>query len=89
MASAKRPFIPQDKPKSWVVFVLAGLSGLGVGLVGFALMWAGFTALAYVAMVLFVGCWLVGAFFIVIFAACTFSGAYKDLSPKPWSEQKW
>lgn len=34
--SEPKPFIPRDKPKSWVVGILAGLVGLAVGLVGFA-----------------------------------------------------
>jgi hypothetical protein len=89
MAGAKRPFIPEDKPKSWVIFVLSGLIGLGSGLLGFALMWAGAATLAYIAMALFVGCWLVMAFFGLLFGVGMLSGAYKDLASKPWREQKW
>jgi len=89
MASDKRAFIPKDKPKSWVIFVLATLIGLGVGLIGALLMWGGFPTLAYAAMALFVACWLVAASAWVVFAVGSVSGAYKNLSPKPWSEQKW
>jgi hypothetical protein len=89
MTSANRPFIPQDKPKSWVIFVLAGLGGLGVGLIGFGLRWLGFTTSANAAMVLFIGCWLVMAFAGLILAVRMLSGSYKDLQSKPWREQKW
>jgi hypothetical protein len=85
----KRPFIPRDKPKSFVVFTLAGFTGLAAGLLAFALGWAGFDIAFAIARALFVVCWFVGALFLLVFFVQTILGVYKDLEPKPWREQKW
>jgi hypothetical protein len=88
-SAAKRPFIPQDKPKSFVIFTLAGLVGLGVGLLAFAFGTLGFNVGYLVAIALFVVCWVVGALFLLLFTVRTMAKEYEDLQPKPWREQKW
>jgi hypothetical protein len=88
-ATAKQPFIPRDKPKSFVIFTVAALAGLGVGLLAFAFAWFGFNAAYVFATALFVVCWVVGALFLLLFAVQSVAGEYKDLQPKPWREQKW
>ena len=88
-STAKRPFIPRDKPKSFVIFTLAGLAGLGVGLLAFAFAWFGFQPGYLAATGLFVVCWVVGALFLLLFAIQSIAGGYKDIQPKSWREQKW
>ena len=87
--SEKRPFIPNDKPRFWVLFVLAGLSGMAVGLVGFGAAWFELRWLALPMMFLFVCCWLVAAisWFGYVFGFLT--GRYRNLSSRPWAEQVW
>ena len=52
--SEVRPFIPQDKPKFFVVGVLAGLIGLASGLVAFASASFGFSLLKTLSVVVFI-----------------------------------
>ncbi len=87
--SEPKPFIPKNKPKSWVVGILAGLIGLAVGLVGFAAAWAGINWLKWVAIFIFVQCWLVFAatWFVFVFGLLT--GRYKNIQCREWSEQLW
>lgn len=87
--SKPEPFIPKDKPKSWVVGLLAGLVGLAVGLVAFAAAWAGISWLKSIAMFLFVLCWLAFAasWFVFIFGLLT--GRYRNMQLKEWREQLW
>jgi hypothetical protein len=87
--SEPKPFIPRDKPKSWVVGILAGLVGLSVGLVGFVAAWVGINWLKLLAIFFFAVCWLVFAatWFVFVFGLLT--GRYKNIQPKVWSEQLW
>jgi hypothetical protein len=87
--SEARPFIPRDKPRFWVLFVLACLSGIGVGLIAFAAAWFDFRWLALPMIFVFFVCWLVAAisFFGVLFGAI--SGRYRNLTSRPWAEQVW
>ena len=84
-----RPFIPRDKPKSFVIFSLAGLVGLGAGLVGYGLGSLGFEGGQWVAIAIFTVCWAVGAGALLLYTVQYLSGAYEKLEPRPWSEQKW
>ncbi len=85
----KRPFIPRDKPRFWVLFVLAGLSGMGVGLIGFGAAWFEQRWLASPMMLLFACCWLVAAVSWLGFIFGLLTGRYRNLSPRPWAEQIW
>ena len=87
--SESAPFIPKDKPKSWVVGILAGLVGLAVGFVAFTAAWTGISWLKSIAVFLFALCWLVAAtsWFVFIFGLLT--GRYRNMQPREWSEQLW
>ncbi len=87
--SEPKPFIPKDKPKSWVIFILAGLIGLAVGLVGFAAAWAGISWLKGAAIFIFVLCWLVSAATWLVFIFGLLTGRYKNIQPREWGEQLW
>lgn len=87
--SEPKPFIPRDKPKSWVVGILAGLVGLAVGLCGLIAAWAGINWLESLAIFSFTVCWLVFAAMWFVFAFGQITGRYKNIQPKEWSEQLW
>ncbi len=84
-----RTFIPNDKPKFWVIGILAGLIGFGAGLVAFAATVAGINIIKQVFIAIFMVCWLT---FAVSWFGCLIgflSGRYRHLQSKPWSEQVW
>lgn len=88
MPSAE-PFIPNDKPRSWVITVCAGLMGLAVGFVAFLAAWLGLSALKAVAVTAFVLCWVVLAAFGLVFLAGLLTGRYSKVESRPWKEQVW
>jgi len=86
---AKQPFLPRDKPRSWVVGVCAGLIGMAVGLVGFFFAWLGIKPVQAVAVFLFAICWLTFAASWLFFVLRLISGRYRNLQPKEWQQQIW
>ncbi len=87
--SSNRSFIPTDKPRFWVVGVLAGLVGLAAGLLAFAAAWSDLQALSAIFKVVFVACWAVGVFSWVGFMAGMLTGKYSGIADRPWKEQVW
>ena len=84
-----RSFIPKDKPKSWVIFVLAALAGLGFGLCAFAAASQGWLTAKAIFIAGFAICWATGA---VAGATCgigMLTGRYSDMQEKPWRDQVW
>jgi hypothetical protein len=84
-----RYFIPRDKPKLWVIGILAGLCGFGSGLLAFGATWFGlplakvlFTAMFFVCWATFVVSWIGFVFGLVC-------GRYRRLTERPWPEQVW
>ncbi|MFQ6756997.1 MAG: hypothetical protein D9V46_02180 [Deltaproteobacteria bacterium] len=87
--SQGRPFIPRDKPKFWVIAIIAGLSGLGFGL-----LMIGAVLLALPLLKgFFIGCFLasLATFFVSSFGLVfgMLAGRYRGLTEKPWREQVW
>ena len=87
--SEEKPFLPLDKPRSWVIGLCAGLVGMAVGLVGFVFAWLGIKVIQAIAIGLFIICWVTFAVSWLVFVARLISGRYSNLQPKPWSEQVW
>jgi len=85
----KRPFIPQDKPKFWVIGVLLGLFGLAFGLVGLVGAWFGISILRWLGVFVMASC--VAVFFVCWVGAFVGSvgGKHRNIQAKPWSEQVW
>ena len=85
-----RPFIPRDKPKSWVIFicgVLIALLGFGpVAMFGGALE---IGPLYYLGVAGFVACWVAATVAWLVFIVGLIAGKYRKLPPRPWSEQVW
>lgn len=55
------PFIPTDKPRFWLLFFLASISGMGFGIIGFGAAWFELRWLELPMMFLFICCWMVAA----------------------------
>ena len=89
MTSSKR-FIPKNKPKSWVVFIISILVAL---LVAVPIVFAGAyfhiesfehigNTLLILCILLFIPSWLV-------FPAGALKGKYRNLVARDWGEQLW
>ena len=84
------PFIPRDKPKSWVIFICAGLIGLlGFGPLMFIGAWLHIRLIEWLGNTGFVLSWATMAAMSPILIANTFTGKYRNLKPRPWKEQVW
>ena len=83
------PFFPDDKPRSWVIAICAGLLGLLLGAVAFAAAWLEIPIVKNLATALFVGCWVIFAVCWLVFIVGQISGRYKGLRSRPWREQVW
>lgn len=85
-----RPFIPRDKPKSFVVFICAGLLGLLIfGPIAFLGGLREISAIYYLGAGGFVVCWTVMAINMLVFFVGLIGGKYRDLQPRAWKEQVW
>jgi len=86
----KKTFIPRNKPKSWIIGILAGLFGLLVAgpslFVGYFFRWQ---LLQYLGKALFVGCWVTFALMWLLFMTRSLRGKYKKMSEKEWQNQVW
>ena len=84
-----QPFFPDDKPRSWVVAISAGLLGLLFGLIAFGAAWADMPAIKTLFFFAFAACWAIFAMCWVIFIVGHLSGRYRSIQPRPWREQVW
>ena len=88
--NTKRPFIPRDKPRSWVIGVLSGLIGL---LVAGPIMANGayfeFSFVKDTGITVFIICWLGFAISWLIFAFGMVTGKYRDIHAQDWNKQLW
>ena len=88
-SSKSIPFFPRDKPRTWIIGVCAGLSGMTIGLVGLAFGLLGIRSIQLAALPLFGMCWTVFALSWIVFAFRLMTGNYKNLEAKDWNEQVW
>ena len=84
-----KPFIPRDKPKSWVVFVLSALLGLAFGLCAFAAASYGWPTAKAICIAGFAACWAAGALAGITCGIGMATGRYGNLQEKPWRDQVW
>ena len=84
-----KPFIPRNKPRSFVVFVLAVLFGLGFGLVAFVSASQGWAGLKAFCVGGFALCWVVAAAAGITCGIGMLTGKYEHLSERPWRDQVW
>jgi hypothetical protein len=86
----KRPFIPRDRPKSFIIGIIAGLTALLIGgplLVGGKLLEVG--VLLYLGYIIFIACWAVAAIMWVVFGSGLITGRYKNIKAGDWKDQVW
>ena len=84
------PFIPRDKPKSWVIGVCAGLCALLIfgPILGLAIFYES-VWLRYVGMFGFFSCWCAFAASAIISISQLSSGRYENLVARDWKDQIW
>jgi membrane protein implicated in regulation of membrane protease activity len=87
--SESNPFIPLNKPRSWVIFICACLLGIALGLLGFIFTWLGFKVAAVFLIALFVLSWVISFISWLVFISGLISGRYINIQHKQWSEQVW
>ena len=86
---SKHTFIPSNYPKSLIILVIAGLSGLASGGVAFVGVWLRIPHLEVIGRFGFFACWIVMAIMFVVFLPKAWGGEYRGLAPRPWKEQVW
>ena len=88
--SKKKSFIPKDKPKSWIIFIISVLSGL---LIASPIMILGYfldlSFLRTFGTTLSFLCVAVGIFFWFVMVINSMKGKHNDISEKKWNEQVW
>jgi hypothetical protein len=84
----KKPFIPRDKPRSWVVFMLSALLGLAFGLCAFAAASCGWPIAKAIFIAGFAVCWAVAALAGVTCGIGMATGRYGNLREEPWRERQ-
>jgi len=87
--SESKPFIPLNKPRSWVIYICACLLGIALGLLGFIFTWLGFKVAAIFLIALFVLSWVISFISWLVFISGLISGRYINIQHKQWSEQVW
>lgn len=82
--------VRRNMPKSWGVFVVAGLVAqviiLPIGLLSFNLGWRWLFVLSLWAFAI---CWLVAAAFGIFSLVRLLSGAYHQIEERSWGDQVW
>ena len=86
----KRPFLPRDKPKSWVIFIICCLTGLLVaGPIAVSGIAFQVEALTSVGTAIFWGCWIVGIAMWIVYISRSIAGHYKSIEDRDWDDQVW
>ena len=86
----KEPFIPRDKPKSWVLGVFSGLFGLLVaGPILFIGAYFEYSFIKGFGITIFIICWFTFAVSWAYFVVGMLSGKYRNLQEQEWSKQLW
>ena len=88
--TSKNPFLPRDKPKSWILFVISALAGLLIaGPLFFSGIMLEMEALQFLGGLLFWCFWIAGALMWFVFISRSIAGHYKGIGDRDWSEQIW
>lgn len=86
---ATRPFIPRDKPRPWIVFVLAVIVELGFGLVSIVGAWLKIEPLYRLGYASLISAWAVGVVAFITLCIGAASGRYRNLAERDWKDQVW
>jgi hypothetical protein len=86
----EKPFIPRDKPKSFVIGAIAGLIGfLVIGPLIFLGAWLELNLLKDVGVFLFWVFWAILMLSMLIFGSGMLGGKYKNIKESNWGDQVW
>jgi len=89
-ANDKEPFIPLNKPKSWVIFVLSCLAGLLIaGPIIFLGAYLEIGLIKGIGITMFVACWASSAVTAIYLAIGMFKGKYRNMKDREWRKQLW
>lgn len=90
IVSKTKPFIPRDKPKTWVISIVSSMIGLLVGgplaILGRKL---GIDVVFYFGATIFILSWFISFVSMATFVVGSSSGKYKKIKEVKWSEQIW
>ncbi|MDA8383502.1 MAG: hypothetical protein M0037_10655 [Betaproteobacteria bacterium] len=89
VARTKKPFFPDDKPRSWVIAVSAGLLAMPLGGLAFLGAYMDSPLLLEIGRVCFAGCGLVVFPMMLVFMVKSFSGQYRDFKASSWRDRPW
>jgi hypothetical protein len=89
MEMTTRPFIPRDKPRSFVVAVLAGLGALAAGGTTFLGHYLGSAILFQGGRFLLYLCVLVALPMMAVCLVRSWFGHYEKIEEKSWNDQAW
>ena len=86
----EKTFIPKNKPKSWVIGVIAILIGL---LLASPIMAIGaiykIEIIKNIGIFIFLVCWGIAAIMWFLFIFGLLTGKYRNIELKEWSQQSW
>ena len=89
-SASKDPFLPRDKPKSWIVFIVSGLLGVLIaGPIALSGIWFEIEALVSVGRLLLWSCWAVAVSMWIVHFSRSIAGHYKDVGDHDWKDQIW
>ncbi len=89
MADGRKPFFPNDKPRSWVIGISAGLLGMAFGGLGFLGYFLNVKAISIISVIFFGICWAVAFAMILLFNIKFFTGRYRKMEPSSWKDRPW
>jgi len=77
------------KPRSFLVFTAACLVGLLLGGLCVGFYFAGLEVAKHIGFWVAIVCWAVAGFSCISYFAGQFSGRYRDLQGKAWTDLPW
>ena len=90
MAKHKKPFIPRDKPKSYVLCALSSLVMLFIATPLAALgIYNEITVLLWTGAIVFCMAWVTFVIMMFVHTSNSDKGNYDNIKEKKWSEQVW
>lgn len=87
---ANKPFIPRDKPKSWIVFICTGLIAVLVaGPIAISGSILEIKSLKMTGVFLFMFCWVTMFVMFVVGMISRIMGKWKNIQEREWKDQVW
>lgn len=84
-----KPFFPDDKPRTWVIGVSAGIISVIVGTAAFLAKMSALDVLATMLRLVSISCGAVMLSMMVVFNLKLLLGQYKTIHPSKWKDKPW